>query len=139
MITYLISMWYFYLLIAVVLMSVNTLLVKQLVKDVKPVVLLFYQYLISIPVVGVYGFFMNASFSNFSLVWLGFIYVLGIALFYQALSQGDLSRVSPVFNQKMLVTVSLGVLFLGESLSVKTVIGLVFGVIGVWLLGGELS
>lgn len=130
-------MWPVYLFAAVVLMGFNVLVVKKLMKHLDPVKLLFYQYLVALPVVGVYAAASGSLTIHSSSFLLGFLYIAGIACFYAALQRSEISKVSPVFNMKMLVTSGLGVVFLSEPLTPKLVLGLGCGVIAVFLLGGE--
>lgn len=132
-------LWLIYVIIAIILMSLNTFLVKKLVKNINPYVILFYQYLIAIPLVAIYSLLFNADIfaGNMLIVLLGVVYVAAIALVYIALKTGSLSKVSPVFNLKMLVPAILGVIILSEALSLQLVLGLLFGIIGVVLLSGD--
>lgn len=132
-------LWLLYVVIAFILMSLSTFLVKKLFKEVNPLVVLFYQYLIAIPLVWFYSLLLQAGFGqgSYLIFLLGLFYVIGIAFFYLALKKGSLSRVSPVFNLKMLVTAVLGLVFLSEPLTLNLVLGLFFGVTAVYLLGGE--
>jgi len=131
--------WIVYLLIAIVLMSVNAYVVKLLVKNINPLIVLFYQYLIAIPLLIIYSLMVNADLltGNFNIVLLGFLYVTGIALFYIALKKGSLSKVSPVFNLKMIITAILGIIVLSEPLTLNKIVGLLFGILSVYLLSGE--
>ncbi|PIU88522.1 hypothetical protein COS64_03420 [archaeon CG06_land_8_20_14_3_00_37_11] len=131
--------WIIYLLIAIVLMSVNAYVVKLLVKNINPLIVLFYQYLIAIPLLIIYSLMVNADLltGNFNIVLLGFLYVTGIALFYIALKKGSLSKVSPVFNLKMIITAILGIIVLSEPLTLNKIVGLLFGILSVYLLSGE--
>ena len=131
--------WIIYLLIAIVLMSVNAYVVKLLVKNINPLIVLFYQYLIAIPLLIIYSLMVNADLltGNFNIVLLGFLYVTGIALFYIALKKGSLSKVSPVFNLKMIITAILGIIVLSEPFTLNKIVGLLFGILSVYLLSGE--
>lgn len=131
-------MWFYFLLIAIILMSLNTYLVKVLTKSIDSFIILFYQYLLALPLVIVYSFVSNASFNaSPCFLLIGFLYFIAIAAFYSALKKGSLSRVSPIFNLKMIVVAVLGLLLLSEPLTIRLIIGLFFGLFGVLLLGGE--
>ncbi len=132
--------WLVYVLIAVVLMSFSSLIVKKLMKNVNQLIILFYQCLIAVPLVIIYSYFSSGALitiNNYPLILLGVIYVTAIALYYVALSNGPLSKVSPVFNLKMIVTAVLGLIILIEPLTIQLILGLVFGMLGIYLLGGE--
>lgn len=129
--------WLSYLIISIILMSFNVFYIKKLVKRLNPLVILLYQYIIAIPLVYLYSFIVQPiELVNYSLSLLGLIYVAGIALFYIALKKGSLSKVSTVFNMKMIVTALLGVIILAEPLTLQLIIGLLFGAVSVYLLGG---
>jgi len=129
-------LWLIYLIIAIILMSFNPFIVKQLVKKVNPLIVMFFQFLIAIPLVLIYSLFFNPGSSNNPLLLiLGFVYALSLGLYYSSLSSGFLSRAGPIFNLSLIVTAVLGLLFLGETLTPQLVIGLVFGAFGVYLLG----
>jgi drug/metabolite transporter (DMT)-like permease len=121
-------------------MSFNSLIIKPLMKKVNPFIILFYQYLMAVPLVLTYSYFFNTAtikISELPLILLGIIYVIALSLYYIALNKGPLSKVGPVFNLKMIITAILGLLVLFEPLTIQLVIGLIFGVLGVYLLGGE--
>lgn len=131
--------WFVYVFAAIILMSFNSYLVKLLVKKINPFLILFYQYLLAVPLVIFYSVLSSAKpagFGYYPIILLGVIYVLAIGFYYAALKKGPLSKVSPIFNLKMLVTVFLGLIVLSEPLTFKLALGLIFGVIGIYLLGG---
>lgn len=132
-------MWLILVLSSVFLMSFNAYIVKLLVRRLRPALVLFYQYLIAIPVVGFYVLFSGAviNASHLPLLFLGLIYVGAIGCFYAGLRKGVLSKVSPIFNLKMIITVVLGVIILLEPLTLNLIIGLFLGVFSIYLLGGE--
>ncbi|MDO6801455.1 EamA family transporter [Wenyingzhuangia sp. 1_MG-2023] len=54
--------------------------------------------------------------------------------FFLALKHGKLSTVVPIRNMALLITIALGVFFLGEQLTTVKVIGIVLGLISVILV-----
>ncbi|MFZ5801627.1 MAG: EamA family transporter [Candidatus Omnitrophota bacterium] len=54
--------------------------------------------------------------------------------FYNGLKLGDVSKVVPISGSYPLIAFLLGVLFLGESLSVWKIAGAVLVIAGIWLL-----
>lgn len=131
--------WMLSVFIAVILMGLNTYLVKLLVKKINPYIVLFYQYLIAIPLVGAYSFLTNQTIisSNYHIMLFGLFYVIAIASFYTALKKGSLSKVSPIFNMKMLVPAILGIIILGEPVTLQLILGLLFASVSVFLLSGD--
>lgn len=59
---------------------------------------------------------------------------IGQLLFYNALKDGDVSRVTPVAGAYPLIAFLLGILVLGESLTVTKMFGIAFVLLGVFLL-----
>ena len=69
----------------------------------------------------------------FNLFWAGLFWAIGNILYIIALYRMDLTTISPLFNVRLGLTLLLGVLFLGERLSVAQLI-----FIGLMFLGGVL-
>lgn len=131
--------WLFYLVIAIIFMSLNQLIVKSVLNKASPYAVLFYQYLVALPLVGLYALVSKAVWlGDFTVMTLlGFVYFIALGLYYTSMSKGDLSKVSPLFNLKMLVTAFLGIIILSEPVTVNLILGLFFGTISVYLLGGS--
>ena len=55
-------------------------------------------------------------------------------LFFLALESGPLSKVVPIANMSLLVSVLLGVLILGEAVSIRIAAGVVFAIASIFLL-----
>jgi len=55
-------------------------------------------------------------------------------LFYNALKIGEMSRVVPISGSYPLITFILGVLILGEAFTPLKLLGVIFAVLGIWLL-----
>jgi len=71
----------------------------------------------------------------FLLVLGGFMAsILGQILFYNALKTGEASKVVPIAGIYPLVAFLLGVIFLGEAVTVAKVGGVIFVVLGLFLL-----
>lgn len=132
-------LWLIYTIISVILLGLNIFLIKTFVKKVKPILILFYQSIIAIPLIILYSILTNASIisSNYYLLLLGCFYITGIIFMYTALSKGPLSKVSPIFSLQMLVTAVLGLAILLEPLSINLVAGLILGALGIYFLGGK--
>lgn len=60
--------------------------------------------------------------------------IIGQFFFYNALRMGEVSRLAPIAAAYPFVTFLLGILFLGESLSLPKVVGVTAIVAGVWFL-----
>jgi len=59
---------------------------------------------------------------------------IGQLLFYNALKDGDVSRVTPIAGAYPLIAFILGILVLGETLTVSKMFGIGFILLGVFLL-----
>ena len=55
-------------------------------------------------------------------------------LFFLAVESGPLSKVGPIVNMNLLVTVLLGVVFLNEVMSLRVAAGIVFALASIFLL-----
>ena len=132
-------LWFIYVLISIVLMSFTVFIAKTIMPEVNPLVVLFYQYLIATPLVLLYSLVSGAMIGTGSplLLLIGVIYVAAIGSYYVALSRESLSRVSPIVNLKMVVTVVLSIVLLSEPFSLKLFAGVVLGGISIYLLGGK--
>lgn len=130
--------WLLYLTISIILMSLNVYIVKTILKKVNPYVIIFYQYLIGLILVYIYSFFINSlDLNQYFLSLMGVIYVAGIILFYTALKKGNLSKVSTVFNMKLIITALLSIFLLNETAKTINIIGLFLGGLSVYLLSGD--
>ena len=132
-------LWLVYVVVSIIFLSANSFLIKKLLTKNNVFVILLYQYVVSLLLVGAYAFFSGASFSasSYFMLGLGVIYVIAIALYYISLSKGRLSSVSAVFSLKMIVTASLGLMILLEPLTPQVIVGLGFGVLSAYLLRGD--
>ncbi|MDD5537879.1 MAG: EamA family transporter [Candidatus Omnitrophica bacterium] len=59
---------------------------------------------------------------------------IGQLLFYNALKDGDVSRVTPIAGAYPLIAFILGILILGETLTASKIFGIGFILLGVFLL-----
>ena len=132
-------LWLVYVIISIVLMSFTVFIAKTIMPEVNPLVVLFYQYLIAIPLVLLYSLFSGARIEagNPVLLLIGVLYVAAIGSSYTAFSKESLSKVSPIVNLKMVVTVVLSIVLLSEPFSLKLFAGVVLGGISIYLLGGK--
>ena len=126
-----------YLLLAVSFMGFNSFIVKKLVKTLKPNVVMLYQFALAAPLVLVYTLVSGDFVFEASLLLIGVTYFLSLTFFYIALSKGSLTRAGPVWSLSLLVTAVLGFIFLLEPINLKIILGLLFGVLSVFLLRGD--
>jgi transporter family protein len=63
----------------------------------------------------------------------GLALAVGILAYYRALALGPVSVVTPVFGMFIVTSSLIGVVALGESLSVRNVLGIGFAVLAVYL------
>ncbi len=55
-------------------------------------------------------------------------------IFFLALESGPLSKVVPISNMSLLVSVILGMIFLGEAVNIRIAAGVVFAIMSIFLL-----
>src|SRR3990172_7641284 len=63
----------------------------------------------------------------------GIIAAVATIMFFLALESGPLSKVVPIANMSLLVSVLLGVLILGEAVSIRIAAGVVFAIASIFL------
>ena len=90
---------------------------------------LFWSHLVSAVTLFVVYFFIKrdpmAFFKNSTIiVFASFLYIVSYILFYLGLEMGKVSIVSPIFSSGAAVTVILSMLFLGEHLDQKEILGI---------------
>ncbi len=55
-------------------------------------------------------------------------------LFFLAVESGPLSKVGPIVNMSLIITVLLGVVFMNEAMSLRVAAGVVFAIASIFLL-----
>ena len=129
-------MWEFYVTLAVLFMGFNSFIVKQLVKTVKPGVVILYQFLLAAPLVFSYLLLSNWDFVfNPLLILIGVGYFSSLTFFYMSLTKGSLTKAGPIFTLNLIVTAILGFIFLSETINLKIALGLLFGALSIYFLG----
>ena len=59
---------------------------------------------------------------------------IGILAYYRALSLGPVSVVTPIFGMFLVVSSAISIALLSESLTARTVVGILLGVVAVYLV-----
>lgn len=67
----------------------------------------------------------------------GIALAIGILAYYQALSLGPVSVVTPIFGMFLALSSLVGFVVLGESVTARKMLGLVFAVAAVYLTAGQ--
>ena len=86
---------------------------------------------------GTYMFFEKIKFDQPTLIYLivgGVIAGLAQIFFFMALKEGKINTVVPIRNLALIVTVVLGIIFIGEQLTLLKALGIVLAVIAIFLL-----
>jgi len=131
-------MWQLYIFLAVLFMGFNSFIVKKLVKNVKPNVVMLYQFLLAAPLVLSYLFFSQGEFVfNPFLIFIGMGYFASLTCFYIALNKGSLTKAGPIWSLNLLITAVLGFIFLKEIIDLKIISGLFFGALSIYFLREE--
>jgi transporter family protein len=135
-------MWWIYAVLSAVFASLTAIFAKVGVKDVdsdlataiRTVVILILAW-------GIVLFKGSAgTFSTLSQKSLLFLVLSGVAtgfswiFYFKALQMGNVSQVAPVDKLSLALTIILSVIFLKEVLTIKTVAGVLFILIGVFLI-----
>ncbi len=131
-------MWLIYAIIAVLFMGFNAFIVKIISKKKSPHIILFYQFLLAAPLVLIYLMIKGGEF-NFSpwLLLIGLAYFSSLTLYYITLKKVGLTKAGPLWNLNLVVSAILGFIFLNEAINAKIIVGLAFGIISIFLIGGD--
>ncbi|MFA5744310.1 MAG: EamA family transporter [Candidatus Nanoarchaeia archaeon] len=130
-------MWQLYVGLSILFFSLNDFTVKN-IKKAKPEQILFFQFLSASVLTFIATIFFNQVLKiNFFHIFLGIGYFLSLMLFYLALKIGELSKAAPIFGLNVIIAAILGLIFLAEPFTIKTIAGLAFGTLGMYFLGGK--
>lgn len=135
-------MWWIYAILSALFASLTAIFakigVKNINSDLATAIRTLVILIITWSIVAANGEIKNlSSLSKQNLVFLG---VSGVAtglswLFYfKALQLGDVSRVAPIDKLSVALTIILAVLFLGETLTLKTALGVLLIIAGTIVL-----
>ncbi|MDD2678799.1 MAG: EamA family transporter [Candidatus Nanoarchaeia archaeon] len=131
------SMWKFYIILSTIFLALSSFTVKN-VKKSSPLVVVFWQFLMSMSLVFAYSFMLDQKLIfNPMMIILGLTYLISLSLYYYSLKISDLSKAAPVFNLSSTVSAILGIIFLSEQINAKIVGGIIFAAFGIYLLGGK--
>jgi len=64
----------------------------------------------------------------------GIVAAIATIIFFLALENGPLSKVSPIVNMSLLVSVLLGVIILKEAINIRIAAGVVFAILSIFML-----
>ena len=67
----------------------------------------------------------------------GIALAVGIIAYYKALALGPVSTVTPIFGMFLALSSIAGFVFLGEAITPRKAVGLVFAVLAVYLTAGQ--
>jgi drug/metabolite transporter (DMT)-like permease len=130
--------WQLFVVLAVLFMGFNSFIAKILVKTIKPIIVMLYQFMIAAPLVFSYLIINNWDYSfNPWLLLIGIGYFASLTLFYTSLVKGSLTRSGPIWGLNLIVTAILGFIFLKEALDWKIFTGLTFGVLSIYFLRSD--
>jgi transporter family protein len=136
-------MWWIYALLSALFVSLTAIFAKVGIKDVDSDLATAIRTLVIMVITWTLVFFkgnvvlLTSSLNKNNII---FIVLSGIAtglswLFYfKALQLGKVSQVAPVDKLSVALTIILSVLFLNESLTLKTALGAIFIICGVLLV-----
>ncbi len=81
------------------------------------------------------GFRLDFDLIGATLSFLtGIFGTLGVLLFFKAISKGPVSLITVISSLYPIITVILAFLFLKESISLRQVLGIIFGIFAVYLI-----
>jgi transporter family protein len=136
-------MWWIYALLSAFFASLTAILAKIGVKNVDSDLATAIRTVVILVITwGIVFFKRQATFGSITKSNLIFLILSGVAtglswLFYfKALQMGKVSQVAPVDKLSVALTIILSVVFLQESLTMKTAFGALFIIAGVLLVIG---
>jgi uncharacterized membrane protein len=133
--------WIIYAVLCVLLYGIMQFFIKLSSTGNNPVaasmVFITVQFIAQI-ILGAY--FITRSDFNIDMEGIKYGIVGGIAaavatiMFFLALESGPLSKVSPIVNMSLLVSVLLGVIIFKEAVNMKIAAGVVFAILSIFML-----
>jgi transporter family protein len=133
--------WIIYAVLCVLLYGIMQFFIKLSSTGNNPVaasmVFITVQFLAQI-IMGAH--FITRSDFNMDMASIKYAIIGGIAaaiatiIFFLALESGPLSKVSPIVNMSLLVSVLLGVIILKEAVNIRIAAGIVFAILSIFML-----
>lgn len=81
------------------------------------------------------GFDVDYASIKYSILG-GITAAIATILFYLALSEETLSKVAPIVNLNVVVSVMLGVIILKDEINLRIILGFIFALVSIYLLTG---
>lgn len=132
-------MWFWWGLISTVFASLSTVYIKHSLKKVSPLIITWGIFLFPTPLLLLMFLFKHQQVSVNSMFWIG---VCGSSLFFviyklmttSAIQSGLLSRLMPLGSFTALFMYILGLIFLGEQITLVSFIGMMCIIFGAYFL-----
>ena len=135
-------MWVLFAFLSAIFAGMTSILAKCGIKKTDSNVATFIRTLVVLPLSLLMALIVNPNFSlgAVSSKTLVFLVLSGLSTgaswlcYFRALSKGDINKVVPIDKSSTVLTIILGVIFLGERVTVYKTLGVVFIAIGTLLM-----
>lgn len=123
-----------------VFVGIHYFLVKLISPYVVSPVVGLLSCLLVIPVIFAFIYFTETAIIPEQPIYLGYAFLIvvllavGVLTLYMAIQRGPVLVVMPIYGLNAMITASLSIIFLHETISVEKVLGLVFAIIAIVLL-----
>lgn len=132
--------WQFWALLSAVFAALTAILAKVGVEEVNPDAATFIRTLVVVVILGGLLLISGQRIEAISVRGLGFVVLSGIATgaswlcYFRALKLGDAAQVAPLDKLSVVLVAIFAVIFLGEKLAMREIIGIALIVFGAFLV-----
>ena len=127
-------------IVGMVLIGIHYFLVKLISPYVVGPVVGLLNCLLATPVIFAFIHFTETAIIPDQPIYLGYTFLIvvllavGVLTLYMAIQRGPVLVVMPIYGLNTMITASLSIIFLNETVSVEKVLGLVFAIAAIVLL-----
>ena len=132
--------WQFWALLSAVFAALTAILAKVGVEEVNPDAATFIRTLVVVVILGGLLLISGQRIEAISVRGLGFVVLSGIATgaswlcYFRALKLGDAAQVAPLDKLSVVLVAIFAVIFLGEKLAMREIIGIALIAFGAFLV-----
>lgn len=132
--------WQFWALLSAVFAALTAILAKVGVEEVNPDAATFIRTLVVVVILGGLLLISGQRIEAISVRGLGFVVLSGIATgaswlcYFRALNLGDAAQVAPLDKLSVVLVAIFAVIFLGEKLAMREIIGIALIAFGAFLV-----
>ena len=136
------SMWWFYAILSAIFAAFTAILAKvgleninsNLATGIRTIIIFVMIWVIILARGEAKDISSISRYSFLFLVLSGIATGLSWLFYFKALQMGNVSQVAPIDNLSVALTVILAIIFLGESLTIKSAVGVLLIIVGTIVL-----